>query len=59
MQAEARGRIIEAIDQKRIVFLGNDDAGPLACSIRRGAPALDAVDGQTWQPQAEDAPPVR
>ena len=59
-EAERAASIVERVDQQRVVLLGDDDAGRF---IQRGAaarkPALDAVDGQARQPQAEDTPPVR
>ena len=59
-EAGADGEIVEGVDQDGVVLLGDDDAG---CFIQRVAAAqklaFDAVDGQAWQPQAEDAPPVR
>ena len=59
-EARAHSQIVEGVDQDGVVLLGDDDAG---CFIQRVAvarkPALDAVDGQAWQPQAEDTPPVR
>jgi hypothetical protein len=59
-KAIARGRVIQRIDDKRIVLLGDDDSR----SVNRRAAAvcefaLDAVDGQPWQPQAEDPPLCR
>ena len=59
-EAGAHGQIVEGVNQQRVVLLGDDDAGSVT---QRGAVrcklALDAVDGQAWQPQAEDTPPVR
>jgi hypothetical protein len=53
-------RVVERKNLQRIVLLGDDNAGIIAS--RRGAAlpklALDAVDGQARQPQAEDTPPV-
>ena len=60
IEAEPRGRIVERKNLQRVVLLGDDDAGIVV--IQRGAVlpklALDAVDGQAWQPQAENPPPV-
>ncbi len=54
------GGIIERENLQRIVQLGDDDAGlvitPPVVALRKLA--LDAVDGQARQPQAEDAPTV-
>ena len=67
IEVEARRRVIEGIDDECVVLLGNDDARFVArlvarAFIRRGAAALkralDAIDGQAWQPQAEDPPLV-
>ena len=59
-EAGAHGQIVERVDLQRVVLFGDDDAGGF---IQRVAVlhklALDAVDGQAWQPQAEDTPPVR
>ena len=59
-EAGAHGQIVEGVNQQRVVLLGNDDAGGITqrdAALRKLA--LDAVDGQAWQPQAEDTPPVR
>ncbi len=66
-EAGTHGQIVEGVDQQRVVLLGDDDAGRKGNRrlrfIQRVAAArklaLDAVDGQAWQPQAEDTPPVR
>ena len=58
-KTELRGSIIQRGNLQRIVLLGDDDAWGVS---RRGGAArelaFDAVDGQAWQPQAEDPPPV-
>lgn len=67
-KTETRGNVIERRNLQRVVLPGDDNAGGIDAStgcifIRRGAAAcelaLDAVDGQARQPQAEDTPPVR
>ncbi len=59
-EAGMHGQIVEGVDQQRVVLLGDDDAGRFT---QRDAVlyklALDAVDGQAWQPEAEDTTPVR
>ena len=54
------GEIVERVDLDGILLFDDDDAGRF---IQRAAAdrklALDAVDGQAWQPEAEDTPPVR
>ena len=59
-EAGTHGQIVEGVNQQRVVLLGDDDAGGITqrdAVLRKLA--LDAVDGQAWQPQAEDTPPVR
>ena len=59
-KAGAHGQIVERINLQRVVLLGDDDAGRfIQCDAVLRKLALDAVDGQAWQPQAEDTPPVR
>jgi len=59
-EAGMYGHLVEGVNQQRVVLLGDDDAWSITqrdavlCKL-----ALDAVDGQAWQPQAEDTPPVR
>ncbi len=57
-KTQMRGGVIECENLQRVVLLRDDDAGLVI--TRRGAAvrALDAVDGQARQPQAEDTPPV-
>jgi hypothetical protein len=58
-EAIGRSRVVKGIDHKRVVLLGDDDAGDIPVNRRdAGELPLDAVDGQAWQPQAED-PPLR
>ncbi len=58
IETETRGRVVERKNLQRVVLPGDDDTGLI---IQRGVVrelALDAVDGQARQPQAEDTPPV-
>ena len=58
-EAGAHGQIVERVDLQGVVLLGDDDAGGITqrdAVLRKLA--LDAVDGQAWQPQAEDTPTV-
>ena len=55
----AGGDLIDGIEQQRVVVLGNDDAGEFNLRVVAGKLPLDAVDGQAWQPEAEDTPTVR
>jgi hypothetical protein len=69
LEAEIGGGIIQRIDLQRVVLLGDDDARVVGSIVdgkrftRRDAVVdglpPDAVDGQAWQPQAEDTPRVR
>jgi hypothetical protein len=73
LEAEIGGGIIQRVDLQHVVLLGDDDAGVVLGDILElwrtfvfNPPAavadelpLDAVDGQAWQPQAEDTPRVR
>ena len=63
-----RGGVIQRGNLQRVVLPGDDNAGRIDALVgrvfnRRGVLAcelaLDAVDGQARQPQAEDTPPVR
>jgi len=59
VQTKVRGSIVQRIDLQRVVLFGDDDAWRV---IQRGGAdyelALDAVDGQARQPQAENSSPV-
>jgi hypothetical protein len=59
LKTKTRSRVVERKNLLRVVLLGDDNAGKISW---RGAAlpklALDAVDGQARQPQAEDTPPV-
>ena len=62
-QAETRGGVVEGENLQRIVLLGDDDTGIIGIlfsqsGVAAAKLALDAVDGQARQPQAEDTPPV-
>jgi hypothetical protein len=71
-KAETGGRVVHGKNLQRVVLPGYDDAGIVFMRVasrfarirfsRRGVVAgelaLDAVDGQARQPQAEDTPPV-
>ena len=58
-EAGAHGQIVEGVNQQRVILLGDDDAGSVTQrGVVRCKLALDAVDGQARQPQAEDTPPV-
>src|SRR5579859_6728711 len=58
-EAVTRRRVIQRIDYKRIVLLDDNDARYFSLrAVARLKRALDAVDGQAWQPQAEN-PPLR
>ena len=65
LEAKTGSGIIERMDLQRVVLLGDDDAGMIAgISFSRPAVlapqfALDAVDGQARQPQAENAARAR
>ena len=54
----ADGRLVDGIEQQRVVLFRNDDAREvmLCVAIRQLPP--NAVDGQARQPQAEDTSPV-
>ena len=67
-EAKTRGGVIQRRNLQRVVLPGDDNAGRIDIRVgcvfnRRGVPAgelaLDAVDGQARQPQAEDTPSVR
>ena len=61
LKTEARGRVVERKNLQRVVLLGDDDAWARRLAGTRAVAhklALDAVDGQARQPQAEDTPPV-
>ena len=54
------GQIVERMDQDGVVLLGDDDAGGFIQRVVAARKlALDAVDGQAWQPEAENTTPVR
>jgi hypothetical protein len=62
-KTETRGRIVHGKDLQGVVLLGDDDAGIIGIlfsqsGVAAAKLALDAVDGQARQPQAEDTPPV-
>ena len=59
-EAGVYGQLIKRINQNGVVLLGDDDAGGFIIQLFVVVPhlALDAVDGQAWQPQAEDTPTV-
>lgn len=60
IQAKARRRIVERDNLQRVVLFGDNDAGLVArrgaCVIRTRDVALDTIDGQARQPQAENPP---
>jgi hypothetical protein len=58
IKAETRCRIVEGKNLQRVVLLGNDDAWISQRGVVPTKLALDTVDGQARQPQAEDTPPV-
>ena len=60
-QANSRRSLVERMDFQRSVLLDDDDAGRVV--LRRiyavaRLRALEAVDGQAWQPEAENPSPV-
>ncbi len=58
-EAGVYGQLIKRINQNGVMLLGNDDAGGFIQRVAAARKlALDAVDGQAWQPQAEDTSPV-
>lgn len=59
MQTKALGGFIQRMDHQRVVVLDDNDARIIG-STQPGAAEepLDPVDGQAWQPQAEDTPTV-
>jgi len=59
-EAGAHRQIVERVNQQRVVLLDDNDAWSIIQRVAAARKlALDAVDGQAWQPQAEDTPPVR
>jgi len=59
MQPEALGGLVQRMDHQRIAVLDDDDAGIIGFTQPGAAEeALDPVDGQARQPQAEDTPTV-
>lgn len=59
MQPEALGGFIKSMDHQRIDVLDDDNAGLIGLMQSDVAEEpLDPVDGQAWQPQAEDTPTV-
>jgi len=60
VEARAHGEIVERINLQRVVLLGDDNARRLIRLCAAGCElSFDTVDGQAWQKQAEDTPPVR
>ncbi len=58
LKAETRGGIIQRGNLQRIVLFGDDNAWVSWRGVAAAKLALDTVDGQARQPQAEDTPPV-
>jgi hypothetical protein len=60
LKAEIGGGGVEGKDLQRVVLFGDDNTGTIVSQRVAAQPklALDAVDGQARQPQAENTPLV-
>jgi hypothetical protein len=56
-EAGANRRLVDGIEQQRVVLPGDDDLREF--NLRAAGSPPDTVDGQVRQPQAEDTPPAR